>query len=199
MAASPAAAQRCPPAPARVKGPPVFRDLDQVDLDEGYDNDVYAFNAKNLGERRVYNNRIARAVLTKPERVKYGQAEIERLDFYKTKRPNAPVLIFIHGGSWRGGRAEQFATYAEPFVNAGANFVVLDFTNVRETDGDIFPMVDQCRRAVAWTYRNAAKFGGDPARLYLISRSSGEPSGELRADHRMGEGRPATRHPQGRR
>ena len=42
-----------------------------------------------------------------------------------------------------------------------------------ETDGDIFPMVDQVRRAVAWTYRNAKSFGGNPDALYLISRSSG--------------------------
>jgi arylformamidase len=173
FATDPAAAQRCPPAAARIKGPPVFRDLDQVDIDEGYDNDVYAFNARNLGERRVFNNRIAQRVLDKPERVKYGEAEIERLDFYKTKRTNAPVLIFIHGGSWRGGRAEQFTTYAEPYVKAGANFAVLDFTNVKETGGDISPMADQCRRAVAWTYRNAAKYGGNPEQMYLISRSSG--------------------------
>src|SRR5262245_13281410 len=173
LASAPASAQRCPPVGPRTKGPAVFRDLDQIDLDEGYDNDVYAFNAKHLGERRVYNNRIALRVIGKPERVKYGPAEIERVDIYKTKAPNAPVMIFIHGGSWRGGRAEQFTVYAEPFVTAGANFVVVDFTNVGETGGDIFPMVDQVRRAVAWTYRNAKSFGGDPERLYMISRSSG--------------------------
>jgi arylformamidase len=173
FAVNPASAQRCPPVAPRTKGPAVFRDLDQIDIDEGYDNDVYAFNAKTIGERRVYNNRIAQAVLGKPERVKYGPAEIERVDIYKTKQPNAPVMVFIHGGSWRGGRAEQFATYAEPFVKAGANFAVVDFTNVRQTNGDIFPMVDQCRRAVAWIYRNAKNFNGDPERLYLISRSSG--------------------------
>jgi arylformamidase len=169
----PASAQRCPPAAARTKGPPVFRDLDQVDLDEGYDNDVYAFNSKTIGERRVFNNRIALSVIGKPERVKYGEAEIERVDIYKAKQPNAPVMVFIHGGSWRGGRAEQFTVYAEPFVKAGAHFVVVDFTNVGETKGDIFPMVDQVRRAVAWTWRNAKSFGGNPDALYMISRSSG--------------------------
>ena len=173
LAADPASAQRCPPAAPRTKGPAVFRDLDQLDIDEGYDNDVYAFNSKTIGERRVYNNRIALSVIGKPERVKYGPAEIERVDIYKTKRPNAPVIIFIHGGSWRGGRAEQFTVYAEPFVKAGANFVVVDFTNVGETGGDIFPMVDQVRRAVAWTFRNAKSFGGNADALYLISRSSG--------------------------
>jgi len=173
LAADPASAQRCPPAAARTKGPAIFRDLDQLDIDEGYDNDVYAFNSKTINERRVFNNRIALSVIGKPERVKYGPAEIERVDIYKAKQPNAPVMIFIHGGSWRGGRAEQFTVYAEPFVKAGANFVVVDFSNVGETDGDIFPMVDQVRRAVAWTFRNAKNFGANPDALYLISRSSG--------------------------
>jgi arylformamidase len=58
-------------------------------------------------------------------------------------------------------------------VKAGANFVVLDFSSVKETKGDLFPMVDQCRRAVAWVYRNAQTFGAVPDRLYLCSRSSG--------------------------
>ena len=85
----------------------------------------------------------------------------------------APVLIYLHGGSWQSGRSADFALYAEPYINAGAHFVSVDFTNVRATKGDLFPLVDQCRRAVGWTYRNADKFGGDPERLYLCSRSSG--------------------------
>jgi len=60
-------------------------------------------------------------------------------------------------------------------------------------------MVDQCRRAVAWVYRNAASFGGNANELYLCSRSSGRPSLRLRADYRMGEARAAARHHQGRR
>jgi arylformamidase len=174
LAGEPAAAQRCPAEPPpRTKGPLVWLDMDQQELDDAYDNDVYAFNAKNINDRRVFQNQIAQSVLAKPQREAYGPAEIEKLDIYKTSRPNAPVLVFIHGGSWRGGRSSQFTVYAEPYVKAGANFVVLDFTNVNETSGDIFPMVDQCRRAVAWVYRNAKSFGADPEQIHLISRSSG--------------------------
>jgi arylformamidase len=174
IATDPASAQRCPATPPeRVKGPLVWMNMDQQDLDEAYDNDVYAFNAKNVLERQGMNNEMALSVIGKPIRVAYGPAEIEKVDIYKCKRANAPTMIFIHGGSWRGGRSAQFAVYAEPFVKAGANFVVVDFTNVRETDGDLFPMVDQCRRAVAWVYRNASSFGGNADAMYLCSRSSG--------------------------
>ena len=34
-------------------------------------------------------------------------------------------------------------------------------------------MADQVRRAVAWVYKNATSFGGDPNRLYLSGHSSG--------------------------
>jgi len=174
LASDPAAAQRCPATPPdRPKGPLVWLDLDQQDLDDAYDQEVYAFNARNIAERHAANNETALAAIGKPERAAYGPTDIEKVDIYRTRRPDAPVMVFIHGGAWRGGRAANFALYAEVFVKAGANFVAVDFNNVLETKGDLFPMVDQCRRAVAWTYRNAASFGGDASAIYLCSRSSG--------------------------
>src|SRR5205814_7005031 len=98
---------------------------------------------------------------------------VEGLDVFLTKRPNAPVNIFIHGGAWRGGLAKNYAGAAELFVNAGAHHVVLDFINVVEAGGNLMPMAEQVRRAVAWVYRNAKEFGGDPERLYLSGHSSG--------------------------
>jgi arylformamidase len=62
---------------------------------------------------------------------------------------------------------------AEPYIKAGAHFISIDFNNVLETKGDLAPMVDQCRRAVAWVYKNAASFGGDQNGLYLCGHSSG--------------------------
>jgi arylformamidase len=174
LASDPAAAQRCPATPpARTKSAAVWLDFDQQDLDDAYDQSVYAFNSQNIAERHAANNEKALAAIGKPERVAYGPTDIEKVDIYRTKRPNAPVMVFIHGGAWRGGRSADFALYAEVFVKAGANFVVVDFNNVIETKGDLFPMVDQCRRAVAFVYRNAASFGGNANETYLCSRSSG--------------------------
>jgi arylformamidase len=167
-----ASAQRCP-APPHVKGPVVWLDLDQQELDDAYDQSVYAFNQANISERRRANSAKALSVLGPPQRVAYGQTEIEKLDIYRTARANAPINVFIHGGAWRGGRSSDSAYLAEPFVKSGGHFVVPDFINVVEAGGDLFPMVDQVRRAVAWVYRNAASFGGDPDALYLSGHSSG--------------------------
>ena len=159
--------------PVRAKGPRVWLDMDQQELDDAYDQLVYAPNRDQVGKRRIANSERARAILGPPQRIAYGPSEIERLDVYRTPRANAPVNIFVHGGAWRANKAADYAFLAEPFVNAGAHYVVLDFTNVDDAAGSLFPMVEQVRRAVAWVYRNAASFGGYPGRLYLTSHSSG--------------------------
>src|SRR5262249_58499938 len=104
--------------------------------------------------------------------VAYGPTEIEHLDIYRCSRADAPVNIFVHGGAWRANRAADYAFLAEPFVKAGAHYVVLDFINVDDAQGSLFPMVEQVCRAVGFVHRNAGSFGGDPGRLYLTSHSS---------------------------
>lgn len=59
------------------------------------------------------------------------------------------------------------------FVNAGAHYVALDFIDVDAAKGDITVMADQVRRAIIWTYKNAASFGGDASRFYIGGHSSG--------------------------
>ncbi len=161
-------------AAARVKGPIVWLDMDQQELDDAYDQIVYAPNRDQLGKRRLANSAAALSRIGNPERFAYGPTPIEGLDIYRTKKSsNAPVGIFVHGGAWRNGAAGEFTYLAEPFVRLGAHIVVLDFINVINADGSLFPMVEQVRRAVGWVYRNAEKFGGDRSRLHLISHSSG--------------------------
>ena len=167
----------------RAKGPRVWLDMDQQELDDAYDQVVYAPNRDQVGKRRVANSDRARSVIGAPARVAYGPTEIEKLDIYRSKQANAPVNIFVHGGAWRANKAADYAFLAEPFVQAGAHYVILDFTNVYEAQGNLFPMVEQVRRAVAWVHNNARSFGGDPNRLYLTSHSSGSHIGGCVVTH----------------
>jgi arylformamidase len=66
-------------------------------------------------------------------------------------------------------------------VRAGAHYVAIDFSNVTETGGELAPMADQVRRAIAWVCRNCASFGGDPARVYVSGTSSGAHLGGIAA------------------
>ena len=65
-------------------------------------------------------------------------------------------------------------------MRAGAHWIGLDFDGVESTNGDLLPMADQVRRAVAWVYNNAKSFGGDPNRIYVSGQSSGAHLGRLR-------------------
>ncbi len=160
-------------APARAKGPLVWLNMDQKELDDAYDQSVWAPNQRQVQGRFASNSEIVRQRLGAPKRFAYGPTPIEGLDVYTTSRPNAPITIFIHGGAWRAGLAKDYGFPAETFVRAGAHYVALDFINVAESGGNLAPMADQVRRAVAWVYRNAAMFGGDPNRIYLSAQSSG--------------------------
>jgi len=171
VAAMPTAAA-APPAP-HANGPRVWLDMDQKELDDAYDQAVYAPNRDQLNARRASESDRVRARVGAPQRTAYGTAPQEMLDIYRSGNADAPVVVFIHGGAWRFGSARDSAYGAEPFVRAGAHFVVPDFANVTETGGDLMAMVDQVRASVAWTVRNARDFGGDPGRVYVAGHSSG--------------------------
>lgn len=150
-----------------------WRDLTQEELDAAYDQAVYAPNLDQVLARLAANSRIAREHLGEPLRFSYGEGPLEGLDVYPSGKPGSPVLIFVHGGTWRFGVAADNAFAAEHVVQVGVNFVIPDFASVDEFGGDLEGLVDQLQRAVAWTWRHAGDFGGDPARIYLAGFSSG--------------------------
>jgi arylformamidase len=168
------AQQPDPAQPGRpAKGPRVWLDMDQAELDAAYDQTVWASNREQVVRRFATQSDAVRARLGAPRRFAYGTTAIEGLDLYPTARPNAPINVFIHGGAWRAGLARNYAFPAELFVRAGAHFVVPDFAAVQDVGGNLMTMADQVRRAVAWVYQNARSFGGDPDRLYVSGHSSG--------------------------
>jgi arylformamidase len=162
-----------PAPPIRAKGPVVWLDMDQKELDDAYDQFVYAPNARQIIARCHRNSELVRERLGAPKRLAYGLTSIEALDIYLAGRANAPINIFVHGGAWRAEVAAGNASQAEMLVNAGAHLVVLDFNNVIETGGNLITMADQIKRGVVWVYKNATSFGGNPDRIYISGHSSG--------------------------
>ena len=147
--------------------------MDQQALDEAYDQEIWAPNRALIVERRKAASERARAILGMPKRVAYGTGEHEGLDIFGCGIKGAPVNVFVHGGAWRRNVAADYAVQAEPLIRAGAHSVIIDFINVDQASGDLFPMYEQVRRALGWIYRNAESFGGDRNRLYISAHSSG--------------------------
>ena len=151
----------------------VFLDYTQKALDDAYDQALWAPNRDQLLKRFAANSDLARKVLGSPEKYQYGPSAIETLDVYKASKAKAPVNVFIHGGAWRAGLARDYAFPAETFVRAGAHYVAVDFNNVLETGGDLMPMAEQVKRAIAWVASHCDSFGGNEKQIYVSAHSSG--------------------------
>jgi arylformamidase len=151
----------------------VYRDYDQAGLDAAYDQTMYATNRDQLYRRWDALSDAVRARLGIPERFAYGPSAAEYLDVFRCAQPHAPIVVYIHGGAWRKNPAERFAFPAEHIVAAGAHYVVVEFAGVDELDGDLRPIVQQVRSAIAWVFRNAERFDGDRERIVVVGHSSG--------------------------
>lgn len=95
------------------------------------------------------------------------------LDVHRPARAVAapPVVVFVHGGSWRHGDREGYRFVGQRLAHAGALVLVPDY---RKAPGHAFPdfMYDTAR-AVAWARDNAARLGGDPSRVFVMGHSAG--------------------------
>ncbi len=103
----------------------------------------------------------------------YAPEQSLSLDIHRPhgRSSKAPVVIFIHGGSWRRGDREDYRFVGQRLADSGALVLVPDY---RKAPAHAFPdfMFDSAR-AVAWARDNAARLGGDPERIYLMGHSAG--------------------------
>jgi acetyl esterase/lipase len=101
-----------------------------------------------------------------------ADANKHKLDLYLPKDAhNAPVLIFIHGGSWRSGDRANYPALGNRFAKEGIAVVVPSY---RLMPGAPHPaQVEDATAAVDWVLKNIAQYGGDPNRIYLSGHSAG--------------------------
>jgi arylformamidase len=103
--------------------------------------------------------------------VPYGAGPNETLDLFPTGHPNAPVLVFVHGGWWRSLDKRDHSFIAPPFTQAGAMVVVPNYALCPAVTIETITL--QIVDALAWVYRHAALHGGDPARIVVVGHSAG--------------------------
>lgn len=103
--------------------------------------------------------------------IAYGREPGETLDVFPAPAGDAPVLVFVHGGYWRALDKSDHSFIAPAFTRHGACVVVPNY--------DLCPAVTipqitlQVARAVAWTWHNAARYGGDRRRIVVAGHSAG--------------------------
>ena len=106
----------------------------------------------------------------------YGDGAGETLDVFLAAQPDAPVLVFIHGGYWRALDKADHSFIAPAFAANGACVVLPNYAlcpGTAQQPVTVPQITLQMVKALAWTWRNIAALGGDPARITVVGHSAG--------------------------
>lgn len=110
--------------------------------------------------------------------VAYGDGTRQRYDVYRALdslgRPlpgPAPVVIFVHGGSWESGDKRGYAWVGEALAQQGFVAILPNYGLMPRTR---FPdFVDDVARAVTHARARVTAWGGDTSRVVLMGHSAG--------------------------
>lgn len=108
--------------------------------------------------------------------VAYGEGTNETLDIFAARAPDAPVVVFIHGGYWRSLDKADHSFVAAPLLEMGACVVVVNYALCPGTPDLPVTVPDiawQCARALAWVWRHVGAHGGDRRNISVIGHSAG--------------------------
>ena len=83
----------------------------------------------------------------------------------------APIVLYLHGGGWMAGSKMQ--SFLQPLVFVPAGFAFASANYRFRPEATVAEMAQSAADAAGWLVRNAATFGGDPRRLFLIGHSAG--------------------------
>lgn len=103
--------------------------------------------------------------------IRFGPTLDEHLDVFPAEEPDAPVLIFFHGGYWHTFSSKEFSFVAMGPVSVGVTVIVANYALCPRVTID--EVVRQSRAVAAWAYHNIESFGGDRARIHASGHSAG--------------------------
>ena len=101
----------------------------------------------------------------------YGDDPYQGINLHVPSNPNGSVLAFVHGGGWTSGYKEHLDFMAPAFTDANVVFASIGY---RLAPQHLFPTgVNDVASGIAWLYRYADDYGGDPNRIFIGGHSAG--------------------------
>lgn len=150
-------------------------------LDRMYNNRALVPGHAAHFTRWAEDSRSARQRLPCQLDLSYGNKPGETLDVFPANgfsasggdriQSAAPVLVFIHGGYWRALDKADHSFIAPAMTKAGVCVVVPNYALCPAVS--IPHITLQMVKALAWTWRHIARYGGDPGRITVVGHSAG--------------------------
>ena len=98
-----------------------------------------------------------------------------KLDLYVPKGvKDFPVMMFVHGGSWKSGNKDLYPALGETFAKQGIGTAIINY-RLSSNKGTVKhpDHIHDVAKAFAWVKENAGKYGGDPKKLFISGHSAG--------------------------
>jgi arylformamidase len=102
--------------------------------------------------------------------LRYGSGPKQTLDLFPATSPRG-ALLFIHGGYWRALDKDDHSFVAPAFVEEGIGVAVINYDLCPNVS--IAHIVEECRQAVAWLWREGESHGMPVDRLFIAGHSAG--------------------------
>ena len=161
-------------APVPMK--PIYTTFDQSALDREYSPSSCIDDINVYLDEYALTSKVAKSDALKNDSCKldlrYGAGAEETLDlFLPAESGSAPLHVFIHGGYWQLLSKDESCFAAPIFQRNGNYFAAVNYTLAPQQT--LTGIVEENRRAIAWLYQHADKWGFDRERIYLSGHSAG--------------------------
>lgn len=137
--------------------PAFWAGASQAERDAAYDNAGAVADSPALIAARNAAGVAFRAAHAGHLDLPFGETEREAWDLFPGRDPNAPCLVFIHGGYWQRNRRQDFAQLAEGALAMGWSFACNGYTLAPEAS--LTRIAWQLHAALDWLSAQGAAHG----------------------------------------
>jgi arylformamidase len=148
-----------------------WRSLSKEALDSGLNNSTAVAGSGDMVEGWGKLSAEMRARHSAHLNLAYGPRERNRIDFLKAAVPNAPTLLFIHGGYWQMRAKEFFTIFATGAMAHGINVALIGYTLAPEAT--LEQIVAEVDVGIDYLAGRLPELGADANRLIASGWSAG--------------------------
>ena len=158
-----------------------WAELTQAERSAAYDNNAAVKNSPALIAERNEASARLRGTLKSHLDLPYGERANNKIDLYPAAKPDAPCLVFVHGGYWQRNSRELFAMLVEGVAAHGWSVAIPGYSLAPEAS--LTDIVAEIPRSLDWLAAHGASHGvagpvilsGWSAGAHLVAMALGHP------------------------
>lgn len=150
-----------------------WRDLPPADMEQHFNPRAAVLDTEARLADFAARSAAAREQITGRYDLRYGERPKETLDLHIPEQGGAgrALVLFIHGGFWRGLDKSDHSFVVPPLLDTGAVVANVNYDLCPTVSLD--QIVEEMANAVHFCAEQARDWGADPNEMYLLGHSAG--------------------------